>query len=157
MKKILILFLFLTPCHAQSVVKKEVIYEAINSEIGHLVKNIFKALKDSGYFEQINCGITMIGGGAHLPTAEGSDRGRTRPSAGGARGNAAVGAARAGGTRDGRHHVAGSRRRAGDRLAARERSADQRALSVVRDRRLLAERAGGHRRPTHRAHGYFVR
>ena len=48
-------------------IKKEVIYEAINSEIGHLVKNIFKALKDSGYFEQINCGITMIGGGAHLP------------------------------------------------------------------------------------------
>lgn len=48
-------------------IKKEVIYNSIEPEIENLVTGIQAAVKSSGCFQQINGGITMIGGGALLP------------------------------------------------------------------------------------------
>ena len=48
-------------------VKRGVIYNAIEPEILSLVRNIDTLIKASGFFQKINRGITVIGGGALLP------------------------------------------------------------------------------------------
>jgi len=48
-------------------VKREVIYHTIESEILSLVRNTDTLIKASGFFQKINRGITLIGGGALLP------------------------------------------------------------------------------------------
>lgn len=48
-------------------IKREVIYKAIEEEIKKLVESIHGVLQKSGYYEQLNRGITVVGGGALFP------------------------------------------------------------------------------------------
>ena len=47
-------------------IKREIIYQSIESEILHLITGIRTSIKSSGLSDRINRGITMIGGGALL-------------------------------------------------------------------------------------------
>ena len=48
-------------------VRREVVYQAIAPEIERLVGSVQMTIKESGLYDQINGGITFIGGGSLLP------------------------------------------------------------------------------------------